>query len=247
VPQRRRRKRVGASTTAEIEVADAPNRGVGGGLSIRLHHGWAPGQDRLVFAASDTVLSWPEESGPSPPKVAPGWADYVHGTDNVAGKPVNDVGSQSAKWPAVRRGMAVVVAVDVAVAAYAPIATDVFRWYYWLQVGAAVIAVTTFLGVWLTERNTTSGAQRDPMRDAIAAAFVVTYLVSVSWAVFLFVGPNVNPQMTQLQLTLVQNFTVLTGVVVGAHFSADALKQVAHIRAQGRGPSAERGNDDSAQ
>ena len=140
-PQTRR-----GQDTAEIEVADAPNRvwavdfqfdSTADGCSVKIA---ASLQPPTRCCPGRRIRATPAHGGTA-------LADYAHGTDNVAGKSVNGVGSQSAKWPAVRRGMAVVVAVDVAVAAYAPIATDVFRWYYWLQVGAAVIAVTTFLGV----------------------------------------------------------------------------------------------------
>jgi hypothetical protein len=130
---------------------------------------------------------------------------------------------------------AIIVGVDVAVAAGAPALADSLKSPSWLQVGAAVIAVTTFLGVWLMERDATGVPDRNPMHDAIAAAFVVTYLVSVAWAAFMFFSSDVK--ISSLASTLVQNFTVLTGVVVGGHFSADTVKRVAQIRAQGPGPS----------
>jgi hypothetical protein len=65
---------------------------------------------------------------------------------------------------------------------------------------------------------------RNSMRDGIAAAFVVTYLVIVGWKAFI---KSYNDQSYQLQLTrdLVGNFTVLVGVVVGGYFGTDAVNR----------------------
>jgi transposase InsO family protein len=46
VPQRRRRKRLGTSTTPNLPVAEAPNK-VGGRVPVRCHHRRTPGKDRL--------------------------------------------------------------------------------------------------------------------------------------------------------------------------------------------------------
>jgi protein-S-isoprenylcysteine O-methyltransferase Ste14 len=133
---------------------------------------------------------------------------------------------------------ATVLIVDLATAIGAPI------WDYYflrsdvpLQVGAATIAVVTFLGTWMAERNVAgSGPEANTMRDAIAATFVVTYLVIVGWATFLgFYSGNGQETLNPLANTVLPSFTVLTGVVVGGYFGADAIKQVTHIRAaQGR-------------
>lgn len=132
-----------------------------------------------------------------------------------------------------RWGAAILVAGDLVVAAGAP------AWNYYvkdyntpLEAGAAVIAVGTFLGVWLLQRHAGAGRDdRNSMRDAIAAAFVVTYLVIVGWAAFIKSSDDTAPPLTK---DLVGNFTVLVGVVVGGYFGADAVKQVTLINAQRR-------------
>ncbi|OBI18361.1 hypothetical protein A5713_18035 [Mycobacterium sp. E2497] len=121
---------------------------------------------------------------------------------------------------------------DVVVAAGAPFLNKRFEgWNGPLEAGAAVIAIGTFLGVWLLQRYRGAGrSDRNSMRDAIAAAFVATYLVIVGWATFSKLGGD----QTQLARDLVTNFTVLVGVVVGGYFGADAIKQVTLINAQRR-------------
>ncbi|MFE3000352.1 hypothetical protein ACFXG4_35790 [Nocardia sp. NPDC059246] len=126
-------------------------------------------------------------------------------------------------------GATVLVTSVIVVAAAAPL------WDYFfskrdapLAGGAGVIAAATFFGVWLIQRKHAQGrANRNSMRDAIAAGFVVTYLVLVAWTAFLNLigrgGNGLDP--------LTANFTVLTGVVVGGYFTADAAKQIAQIKA----------------
>jgi hypothetical protein len=134
------------------------------------------------------------------------------------------------------------VAVDVLVAAGAPL-LDRYMVHHdlILGAGAAVIASSTFLGVWLIQRKEAAGrAVRNSMRDAIAAAFVMTYLVIVSWSAFFnFLLAQGPATLSPLSATLVTNFTVLTGIVVGGYFGADAVKQVTQINAM-RGPPVER-------
>ena len=145
-----------------------------------------------------------------------------------------------------RSGAVALFAGDVLVAGLAPL------WDYFfkqsdkaLMTGAAVIAVSTFLGVWLLQRHEAAGHHaRNSMRDGIAAAFVVTYLVIVAWAAFFSYYPiapseaGAHPppplQLPPLTQALIGNFTILTGVVVGGYFGADAVKQVTLINAQGR-------------
>jgi hypothetical protein len=154
--------------------------------------------------------------------------------------------SQSAHSGVTRFGAAALLAGDIVVAGLAPLWDTYFKQSdKALETGAAVIAVATFLGVWLLQRHAAAGHHaRNSMRDGIAAAFVVTYLVIVAWAAFFSyypippseAGAN-TPQTVQLPpLTqaLIGNFTVLTGVVVGGYFGADAVKQVTLINAQRR-------------
>lgn len=140
-----------------------------------------------------------------------------------------------------RWGAAMLVVGDVAVAAGAPLWNRyVPEFNTPLEAGAAVIAVATFLGVWLLQRHGGAGRDdRNSMRDGIAAAFVVTYLVIVGWAAFM----RGQEAQTPLALTVVPNFTVLTGVVVGGYFGADAIKQVALINARRRQQGGEVGPD----
>ena len=130
----------------------------------------------------------------------------------------------------------VLVSVDLVVAVGAPL------WNYYfttgdaaLQAGAAVIAVTTFTSVWLIQRSRTYGyPTTESMRDAIAASFVVTYLVMVAWSAFFRYTENMDlgrqVVLAPLTQTLISNFTILTGLVVAFYFGADAFKQVALAR-----------------
>lgn len=165
-------------------------------------------------------------------------ADVVQHRGEIAGGESVQMQQQSDRFA--RWGAVTLVVVDVVVAAGAP------NWNYYipqfntpLEAGAAMIAVATFLGVWLLQRHGGAGrSDRNSMRDGIAASFVVTYLVIVGWAAFI---KSYNDQSFQLPLTkdLVGNFTVLVGVVVGGYFGADAVKQVTLINAQRRQPGGE--------
>lgn len=120
----------------------------------------------------------------------------------------------------------ILVIVDLAVAVGAPL----FHSNFVLQAGVGVIAVNTFASVWLLERGSEEGKKplTSPMRNSIAASFVVTYLVLVGWSAFLQGQTNLAPNgLTQV---LISNFTILTGIVVGFYFGTDAIKQVARDR-----------------
>ncbi|WP_418001600.1 hypothetical protein ACNO8X_14805 [Mycobacterium sp. PDNC021] len=130
----------------------------------------------------------------------------------------------------VRRCLAALVVGDLVIATGAPFLNKLFKgWNGPLEAAAAAIAVGTFLGVWLLQRHGGAGRHdRNSMRDAITAAFVVTYLVIVGWATFSALGNDVTP----FTKDLVANFTLLVGVVVGGYFGADAVKQVTLINAE---------------
>lgn len=140
-----------------------------------------------------------------------------------------------------RWGAATLVAGDLVVAAGAPVWNRyVEPFNIPLESGAAVMAVGTFLGVWLLQRHAGAGRdERNSMRDAIAAAFVVTYLVIVGWATF-FKGDTERPELSK---EVVGSFTVLVGVVIGGYFGADAIKQVTLINARSREQGGEVGPD----
>ncbi|WP_102417562.1 hypothetical protein [Mycobacterium sp. 4858] len=152
-----------------------------------------------------------------------------------------EAGPRFARW-----GAAMLVVVDVVVAAGAPLWDQYFtKSDAALQVGAAVIAVATFLGVWLLQRHAGAGrSDRNSMRDGIAAAFVVTYLVIAGWAAFLITSEGRH--LSALAENVVPNFTVLTGIVIGGYFGADAVKQVTLINAQRRDQASEVGRDSSS-
>lgn len=67
--------------------------------------------------------------------------------------------------------------------------------------------------------------------DAVAAAFVMSYLVIVGWSTFFrVVTPEARFELRPISKEFIANYTFLTGIVVGSYFGADAIKQVAIIR-----------------
>lgn len=137
--------------------------------------------------------------------------------------------------PYQRRGAAALIVFDVGVAIGAPLWDDYFtRTDTALQLGAAALAIATFLGVWFLQRPADAADHMNAMRDAIAASFVVTYLAIVGWSAFLIT--IAGRPMSAIAQDVIPNFTVLTGIVVGGYFGADALKQVTLInRRPGKG------------
>lgn len=130
------------------------------------------------------------------------------------------------------------VAVNLVVAVGAPL-SNYFLFFgksdTALQAGAAVIEVTTFTCVWLIQRSRVyKNPTTDSMRDAIAASFVVTYLVLVGWSAFFNYAVSVEESreaaLAPLTQTLISNFTILTGLVVGFYFGTEAIKQVVQAR-----------------
>src|SRR5882757_9771827 len=126
------------------------------------------------------------------------------------------------------------IGIDTTIAGVAPVAN-----FYWnpdipLQVGAAILALWTFFMTWQIQRdpvNTATETAANPIRDAIATAFVVTYLVMVGWSTFFRVfSPDTKFKLGPISEAFIPNFTVLTGIVVGSYFGADAIKQVAMVR-----------------
>jgi hypothetical protein len=127
------------------------------------------------------------------------------------------------------RAILVLMVADADIAIGAPIVSLAARTDTALQVGTALIAVVTFLGVWLIQRDPVDKPPSvTEVRDAIAAAFTITYLVMVAWTAFGNPGSqNASDQIQPLSaLTemLTSHFSVLTGIVVGFYFGADAFK-----------------------
>jgi hypothetical protein len=97
-----------------------------------------------------------------------------------------------------------------------------------LQGGAALIAVVTFVGIWLIQRSRPSVDSLSEMRDAIAAAVVVVYLVILAWSSFFpQISKSSNEELNPLTSTFITNFTALTGVVIGFYFTSTAATQIA--------------------
>ncbi len=101
-----------------------------------------------------------------------------------------------------------------------------------LQAGVALIAVVTFLGVWTIQRRRPQVDTTSEMRDAIAAAVVVVYLVILSWSTFFPRITSSSGTLNPLTSTLITNFTALTGIVIGFYFSATAATKIAEHRSK---------------
>lgn len=97
-----------------------------------------------------------------------------------------------------------------------------------LESGAALIAVTTFVGIWLIQRQRSFSDTLGDMRAAIAGSFILVYLVIVVWSAFFAYG-NAGP-LNVLSSTLITNFTVLTGVVIASYFATATANTIAASR-----------------
>jgi hypothetical protein len=101
-----------------------------------------------------------------------------------------------------------------------------------LESGAALIAVTTFVGIWVIQRRRSSSDTLVEMRSAIAGSFILVYLVMVGWSAFFAYGSS-GPLNT-LSNTLITNFTVLTGVVIASFFASSAASSIAAGRQENK-------------
>ena len=102
-----------------------------------------------------------------------------------------------------------------------------------LQAGAALIAVVTFVGVWLIQRLRPNVGPVSEMRDAIAAAVVVVYLVILGWSSFFpTISKSSGETLNPLTSTFITNFTALTGIVIGFYFTSTAATQIAARRSK---------------
>jgi drug/metabolite transporter (DMT)-like permease len=109
-----------------------------------------------------------------------------------------------------------------------------------LQAGAGLIAVVTFVGIWVIQRSRVNVEIVSEMRDAISAAVIVVYLVILSWSAFFPRISSSGGVLNPLTSTFITNFTALTGVVVGFYFTTTAATQIAAQRRS-------RASDNSAQ
>lgn len=107
-------------------------------------------------------------------------------------------------------------------------AAAVPHWVNDLIVAAAAfsaIAVGTFIGLLLCGFVRTGGVITfDELRDAIAATFVIVYLLLVVFTAF---GITTEGQAPFAQ-SMVTNFTVTTGIVVAFYFGSGAVSRAAN-------------------
>lgn len=133
-----------------------------------------------------------------------------------------------------RKAVVALIAVNCVTAVAAPI-TDI--WYIHhidpaqvpFEAGAALIAITTFLGIWVIQREQYVNDMLTGMRDAISGAVIAVYLVVFSWVAFFPPGYNTGPLNT-LTSTLITNFTVISGIVVTFYFGTIAYLQISARR-----------------
>lgn len=103
-----------------------------------------------------------------------------------------------------------------------------------LSLAVAAVAVITFFGFLILERNTSAGGtfSEEGIRQAIAVAIVTVYLVLVGVVAF-FGGKWESPEVT---MTLLGSFTATVGVVVAFYFGASAYVEVRKSQDKKNGP-----------
>jgi hypothetical protein len=103
--------------------------------------------------------------------------------------------------------------------------------------GAGLLIVITFFGVWTHQRDDRKLPEAEAIRDAVTATVVLLYLVLISWAVFFTPGPN----RILLSDQLLASLTTVTAVVVAFYFISGAAggKWALYLlrREEGAGPS----------
>ena len=95
----------------------------------------------------------------------------------------------------------------------------------------SVTPIVTFVALLVTQRGNTQAPAvitTAMMRNAIAGSFVLTYLVSVAFVLFYNDKHEVPEGVTKL---LVQNFTVLLGVIIAFYFGTTTREKVVTLRA----------------
>lgn len=142
--------------------------------------------------------------------------------DQTAGRGPSSGRSRS---PLVRR----VILPDFIVVSLAPIAENVTyklatqgrqTWLFQdlgYMLGAGLLIVITFYGIWIHQRDDRKLPPAEAMRDAIAATVVLLYLVLVSWATFFAPGPR-----GLLPDQLLASLTTVTGIVIAFYFISTA-------------------------
>lgn len=127
-----------------------------------------------------------------------------------------------------------VIGVDVALAVVGP--WKVVQDDKPLQMCAAVIAIWTYFMVWSIQRHprqTAAAPASNPVRDAVASAVIVTYLVMVSWTTFNRLATNEEQvKLDALSQVMVSHFTTLTAIVVIAYIGANSAEKLAPLFAR---------------
>jgi drug/metabolite transporter (DMT)-like permease len=145
--------------------------------------------------------------------------------DQTAGRGPNS-GRTRSPSPLVRR----VILPDFIVVSLAPIAENVTyklatqgrqTWLFQdlgYMLGAGLLIVITFYGIWIHQRDDRKLPPAEAMRDAITATVILLYLVLVSWATFFAPGPTRDLLPDQLLASL----TTVTGIVIAFYFISTA-------------------------
>jgi hypothetical protein len=108
----------------------------------------------------------------------------------------------------------------------------------------AGVAVLTFLGLYGLAMRRDASPSADDIRSVIAVTVLITYLVLVGLVSF-FQGDGavlLNP----LTSTLVNNFTVVTGIVIAFYFGTSAVVAVADRARPSSGEAKERARSNQA-
>lgn len=200
-------------------------------FSFDVIHGDQPSVVTLRREWSSSMT--PEQASPGNPQTPPG----EKAAGGLESTPAGN--RQSGKLLAVPI-LWTVLAVDAIVAVATPFVDIWYVRYTYrpeppdvpLQAGVALIAVVTFLGVWTIQRRRPQADITSEMRDAIAAAVVVVYLVILSWSTFFPRITTSSGTLNPLTSTLITNFTALTGIVIGFYFSATAATNIAQHRSK---------------
>jgi hypothetical protein len=100
----------------------------------------------------------------------------------------------------------------------------------WAAAAAAMVGVLTFFGV--LGLHDESALAKERIRDAIASAFIVVYLVLLGLLAFQSVSGE-GFETPEVANTLVTNFTVLMGVVIAAYFGATTYEKVKGVAGEG--------------
>ncbi|MDG4820158.1 hypothetical protein O7628_32145 [Micromonospora sp. WMMD956] len=138
----------------------------------------------------------------------------------------------SRKWRRVL--IASVIIFDLAVAVIAPPIDNHFspKYYTALMSGSAAVAVVTLVGFVFILRSTRGVTSTEAVRDSIAIAFVVVFLVILGWSSF-----YAQAEVPGLAKTLVPDFIGLMGVVLAFYFGTTVLAKFVEAKYESSAPA----------